>query len=146
MVKVPPSFRTVEEIRKRIGRQRIQEILAKMLRGELKEEFTPLTPRTLIKYHKTVESFIYSVLISKTIKLPVFRVFTPIDNYTGAVYYIIKTLDEQNRTVIHVFRGTYGYYGSGPHDSAVIEEFLDEMDLIPENRSGDYLLGLLELI
>ena len=98
--------------------------------------------KVTIFYHMTPESWLRALVTAAAVKLPLWRVITPWGS-DGAVYYVFY--DEEDR--VHVFRGTYGYGGCGPHQSALIEAFIDRYlgGLYFENRDGDYLLGLLKL-
>lgn len=88
----------------------------------------------------TVDFFIHLIAKTKRIRLPVWKVVCPrLDNPAqGAIYYIIK--GEKDNLM---FRGTYGYWDTGPHESAKIEQFLETLKLPIEVRDGDYLLSLL---
>jgi len=56
----------------------------------------------------------------KVVRLPVFKVIIPCGSM-GANYYIVRGEIFEGREVIVFFRGTYGYAGAGPHQSAFVE-------------------------
>ncbi|MEM2189376.1 MAG: hypothetical protein QXG35_08630 [Nitrososphaerota archaeon] len=97
-----------------------------------------------IRYYSSAEGFLKAVLSQGCIKLPVWKVLCPrLDNKkVGSIYYIVKDCDGKR----HVYRATYGYWGTGPHEAALIEHVLESRGLTFEVRDGDYLLGLLDLI
>jgi len=89
------------------------------------------------------EDHFIQVVGKSKVKLPVWKVLCPhLDNPNqGAIYYIVQT-EERNL----VFRGTYGYWGVGPHQSAMIEHIFQKVyHLYFDVRSGDYLLTLMGL-
>jgi len=92
-------------------------------------------------YHHSPESWLKALLTAGCVMLPLYRVFTPWGP-EGAVYYIF----EDSRGYVHVFRGTYGYGGTGPHQSALIEAFVEKLGLPFVNRDGDHLLSLIKAI
>lgn len=89
---------------------------------------------------RDVEKFIHSVLQKHGVLLPIWKIVIPrLDGATGAIYYIAEIKDGFN----HVFRGTYGYGGTGPHESALIEACFECCGLYFEVRDGDYFLNFL---
>jgi len=78
------------------------------------------------------------------VKLPVFKVVVPCGS-TGANYYIVNG-ERFGKEVIAFFRGTYGYAGTGPHQSAFIEKFFKLFRYPMQTMSGDYLLTLLRIV
>ena len=99
------------------------------------------TDKAVVVYYHTVWGFLKSVLKMTNFKFPVWKVICPRpDNpKVGAVYYIVK----QDLSTSHVFRGTYGYYGTGCHESALIEKMFEMLKFPITVRDGDYLLTLL---
>lgn len=94
--------------------------------------------KTLIFYD--VKKFIHSVL-QKSIRLPIWKIVIPrLDGGSGAIYYVACGKDHNS-----IFRGTFGYGGTGPHESALIEAAFESFNLNFEVRDGDYLLGFLEV-
>jgi len=129
------KFDNIFEIRK--DYPHIEEKIAEALVGRL-----PRPARRVGKalIHDDVESFIRR-LRQSNFKLPVWKVVIPdLEQETGAIYYVIQGVSEWN----HIFRGTFGYGGTGPHESALVEEVLDRMNCMIEVRNGDYLLGFVE--
>jgi hypothetical protein len=89
----------------------------------------------------------------RAIKLPIWKILVPDlpppeKGKTGAVYYIVQTIRYRAGGVEKLqsllFRATFGYYGTGPHEAALIEEVFERQHLPLELRSADYLLGFLE--
>lgn len=107
----------------------------------VESDYFVLRPRKPVFYHKEPESFLKA--LTKGFHAPVWKIVIPRleEPHTGSIYYIARTDD-----AIHVFRGTFGYWGVGPHQSALIEEFLDRLGVPVEVRDGDYLLGLLGVV
>jgi len=89
--------------------------------------------------------FIYMVAKAGVLEVPIWKVIIPgirdgMISYTGANYYIMRSPKK-----IVFFRGTYGYGGTGVHQSAFIEKALKMLRLPIDERDGDYLLTLLGL-
>lgn len=83
-----------------------------------------------------VEDFCRALLFTQ-IKLPVWKIVVPdLKQPNGAIYYLAENTKGQS----YCFRGTYGYAGTGPHESAKIEAILEARGLNLEVRNGDYLL------
>ena len=90
-------------------------------------------------YHR-VEDFIRTVLQKRSIKLPIWKIVIPLlEGKSGAIYYIVCCSD-----YTFCFRGTFGYWGTGPHESALIEAIFEQHGLTFEVRDGDYLLNFFE--
>jgi hypothetical protein len=129
------EFDNIFEIRKNYPH--IEEKIAEALVGRL-----PRPPRTVGRamIHVDVESFIRR-LRQSNFKLPVWKIVIPdLGQKNGFIYYVIQGVNERN----HIFKGTYGYSGTGPHESALVEEVLERMNCMVEIRSGDYLLRFVE--
>lgn len=96
----------------------------------------------LARIYDLVENFVRTIARAKQINLPVFKVITGrLEGGTGAIYYVAK-VDGTNC----IFRGTYGYGGTGPHESAFVEFVLEKKGIVGqliEVRGGDYLLNFL---
>ena len=92
-------------------------------------------------YYLTPEAWVRSLINRISVKLPIWKILIPDvpGASVGAIYYIFK--DEKG--VAHLFRGTFGYGGCGPHESAMIEEFLERKGYPIELRGGDYLLDII---
>lgn len=90
--------------------------------------------------YRSEEAFC-STLIRGRFKLPIWKVILPEPNASmGIIYYAAE--DAEGR--LHLFRGTYGYRGVGPHQSAFIEAFIEDvLGLSPELRGGDLLIDLI---
>ncbi len=73
-----------------------------------------------------------------------YKVVIPRNVSTGANYYIVHGVDKQGE-VVAFFRGTYGYAGTGPLQSAFVELAFKMLKIPLEIRDGDYLLSLLKL-
>lgn len=98
--------------------------------------------------YDNVEDFICCLAEEKKVSMPLWKVICPdLEGSSGAIYYIARAmLDRSMLKEIHVFRGTYGYTGSGCVESALVEEYCTRKGMWFEVRSGDYLLTILELI
>ena len=109
------------------------------------ERFVDEAHRTTLiyYYYLTPEAWIRSLISRASVSLPIWKILVPDSpsSTVGAIYYIFK----DSSGVAHVFRGTYGYGGCGPHESACIEEFLEKSGYPIELRGGDYLLNILGL-
>jgi len=91
-----------------------------------------------------VEDFLQSCVRMKQIRMPIFKIIIPDlgRSNTGAIYYIVTELTD-TRERVHIYRATYGYYGTGPHEAALIESVFDYLHSSIELRSGDFLLGFI---
>jgi len=113
-------------------------------RGKLRRKGYPTWTRlgrTRVYHH--VEDFLKAVLHQRRIKLPVYKVLAPMEvreTDVGAIYYFV-VCDKYNLC----FRGTYGYGGTGPHESALVEELFDRIGLPVELRSADFIITLLQV-
>jgi len=75
----------------------------------------------------------------RRVHLPAWKIVVPrLEGATGAIYYIVNA---EPRNL--VFRGTFGYYGTGPHESALVEACFERLGLFFEVRDGDYLLSFI---
>jgi len=94
------------------------------------------------KMFDSVHHFIYTVARKSKIHLPIWKIVIPRlgrgQSRVGAIYYIVRTEKEAL-----IFRGTYGYFGTGPHESALIEAAFEKLGFPFEVRDGDYLLSFL---
>lgn len=101
------------------------------------------TDKAIIFYYHTVEGFLRSIYRLPTFSLPAWKVICPrLDNpKIGSIYYIVKS-----NKYSHVFRGTYGYSGTGCHESALIEKIFEKNNWNFAIRDGDYLLTILGVI
>jgi len=98
------------------------------------------------RYYALCEkAFVKFVRSLKVVKLPVFKVVVPCGP-VGANYYIVRGEIVEGREVIVFFRGTYGYSGAGPHQSAFVEKFFKLFRYPIQTRCGDYLLSLLCIV
>lgn len=115
----------------------IQEVLEKPYFGtDISSSEVTKVGKGLVYRH--IENFIRSVLC-KTIRLPIWKIVIPnINGSSGAIYYIAEC-----NIYNLIFRGTFGYWGTGPHESALIEAIFEKRGLFFEVRDGDYLLNFL---
>jgi hypothetical protein len=99
-------------------------------------------------FHITLGTFLRAVS-GKAMRLPLWKIVIPdLDNQMqGAIYYVVNTIEGGTAAgTNHIFRGTFGYWGTGPHESALIEWFLTKIrGGWFEIRNGDYLLSFLEV-
>jgi len=91
------------------------------------------------------EYFVQQVAKLERIDIPIFAIITPFTldkNSPGAIYWVVQKPDGRDENWLT--RTTYGYGGTGPHQSAVILELFERSKTPIEVRTGDYLLGFLE--
>jgi len=95
--------------------------------------------RTLYIYD--VDYFLYRLHRLKSFRLPFWKVVIPsLDNRNiGAIYYFVR-----GKPSNLLFRATFGYWGTGPHEAAKIEQFVEHFfgDVF-EVRDGDLLIQLI---
>jgi hypothetical protein len=111
------------------------ELVEEMLRKKPKPY--PVLKLEKGKIYTDAAHFIYAVT-QKPISLPLFKIVIPRlkTPNVGAIYYVAESEGESL-----VFRSTYGYWGRGPHESALIETCFETRGFIFEVRDGDYLLN-----
>lgn len=86
-----------------------------------------------------VENFISVISRKRDVRLPIWKIVIPdLDKSNGAIYYVAESPD-----YTRIFRGTYGYCGTGPHESALIEACFEKLGLTFKVRDGDFLLCFL---
>lgn len=92
--------------------------------------------------HREPGSFI-SNMRRGSVLMPVWKIMVPgLDKPSvGAIYYVYQR-GKDGET--HIFRGTFGYGGTGPHESAMIEYEMTRRHLQIEIRDVDALLGFME--
>jgi hypothetical protein len=131
-------YDNIWEIRRRYpSAELLKEMISKVRVAEISAEDFLQIGRALI-FHD-VKKFIRGVLQKRMIRLPIWKIVVPrLNGKTGAIYYIAYG-EDYNR----IFRGTFGYCGTGPHESALIEAVFEAYELYFEVRDGDYLLGFL---
>jgi len=115
----------------------IDDAIAQAIVGKV-----PRSPRRVgnALIHDHVESFIRRIR-QGNFKLPVWKIVIPdLEQENGVIYYVLQETQGSN----NIFRGTYGYGGTGPHESALVEEVLIRMNCTIEVRNGDYLLGFIK--
>lgn len=91
-----------------------------------------------------VENFLYAAAkASKILELKVWKIMCPdLDKpEEGSIYYIVTT-KQSNKQRNRICKATYGYWGEGPHQAALIEACFEKLGLKIEVRDGDYLLSL----
>jgi len=127
-------FDNIFEIRQTILSQQVNGFLSNLQTHIINQDRVTEIGGALI--YCDVKDFIHATLSSKT-KLPIWKiVIQRLDGNTGAIYYISES-ENYNR----IFRGTFGYGGTGPHQSAWIESCFEKFNLPFEVRGGDYLLN-----
>jgi hypothetical protein len=101
------------------------------------------TGKKKVYYHLTPDSFL-KTLKEKRVRLPIYRItFRPSESRSGEIYYVARTskksdtIRSEESEQIHVFRGTFGYFGAGPGFSALIDSFFDSRNWKIEKRDGD---------
>jgi hypothetical protein len=131
-------YDNIWEIRQRYpSAELLKEATSKVKAAEISADDFLKIGRALI-FHD-VKKFIRGVLQKRMIRLPIWKIVVPrLNGKSGAIYYIACG-EDYNR----VFRGTFGYCGTGPHESALIEAAFEAYELYFEVRDGDYLLGFL---
>jgi len=106
------------------------------------------TVRGKARIHRTVGSFLNAIR-NRPIRLPCWKIIIPHlqgKDQTGSIYYVVNTPEGGTAAgTNHIFRGTFGYGGTGPHESALIEWFVTKTrNCFFEIRDGDFLLGFME--
>jgi hypothetical protein len=83
--------------------------------------------------------FIYNVARLKRVEPAAWKIVIPrLDRRdVGAIYYAVEAGPKSL-----ICRATYGYWGRGPHEAALIEACLELLGLHFEVRDGDHLLNL----
>lgn len=142
IVKEEIRFGDVSKLKKKYSEEEVLSILRSPPREYTMQEI----PVEKIKriYFAFAEDFIRFVVRLESFKLPVFKVVIPC-GHTGANFYVVEGKTRKGEKVIAFFRGTYGYGGEGPHQSALVEKFFEILRVPLEVRCGDYLLGLLRI-
>jgi len=88
--------------------------------------------------------FVKKVAKLRSFRLPIWAFIAPLTpekSTVGAIYWAVDNPD--GRDEIWLTRTTFGYGGTGPHQSAVILEFFERLGGRIEVRSVDCLLGWL---
>ena len=141
-----PEPGDVSELKSKIPQEQVLQTLRQKVRESAMYEI-PIHDENNVRriYFTTAEDFIrFLAQEIHVFKVPAFKVVIPCGE-TGANYYVVEGKTVTNENVIAYFRGTYGYGGSGPHQSALVEKFFELIHLKLETRCGDYLLGLLRI-
>jgi len=88
--------------------------------------------------------FVKKVAKLRSFRLPIWAFIAPLTpekSTVGAIYWAVD--NPNGRDEIWLTRTTFGYGGTGPHQSAVILEFFEKRGIPIEARTGDYLLRFL---
>jgi len=111
------------------------------------------------RFYRSGEDFVQIIAHLRGIRLPVYKIvipdiqnldivgdsyrFTPME---GAIYYMVEEPSEGILVrPIHLFRGTFGYGGTGPHESALVEYALTKVrKCCFDVRDADCLLSMME--
>jgi hypothetical protein len=76
-------------------------------------------------------------LVDGMYRIPITKVLIPeLDGKSGSIYYVLEKTNNKN----YIFRGTYGYAGTGCHESALVEAACDILKIPIELHSGDILI------
>jgi hypothetical protein len=88
--------------------------------------------------YTSAEDFVYDVAHAKLARSPIWKVMIPrLDRHNvGTIYYVAE-----GEPSSLAYRATYGYWGAGPHEAALIEACLERIGLQLEVRDGGCLLG-----
>jgi len=113
---------------------------------DAKSTAVPVPVRDVKRLYFRSEKAFVRYISSVTVKLPAFKVVVPSSAGVGSIYYVVEVIDPYDGEVIAFFRGTYGYYGEGCHQSAFVEKALRRLGIPLEVRDGDYLLSLLRIV
>lgn len=123
----------LEELKKPLNEKAIQKI---PIRDNI-ERLCALTAEDFVRY---IDKRL------RAIKIPVYKVVIPC-GAIGANYYIVEGVSREEKDTIVFFRGTYGYGGQGPHESAFVETYFNKiLGIKMKILCGDYLLTLLRII
>jgi len=125
----------------------MQNQTVEQLNDQLREAFDKAKHKhkhnAQVVLHHDIECFLTAVH-SIEVRLPLWKIVIPeLDQPShGAIYYVVETVRHEK----HIFRGTFGYFGSGPHESALVEYLMTRVrHCWFEVRSGDYLMGFLNM-
>jgi len=131
---------SVEEVKRRISEDEFKDFLKRSV--DVRLTHYELIPKKPIKYLESPEQLVKAVT-TNIVRRPVWKIVCPdVETArTGANYYIVETHD-----AVYVFRGTYGYSGTGPRESALVEKALEYHKIPIEVRSADYMLAVLGLM
>lgn len=140
------KYDNIFEIRQERQDSLMYKIEDELRRGDI-DDYFPI--KEGIYYYRSLGGFFKRVLLfmtDKGIDLPVLKIVCPhLEWNIGAIYYIVRHDKTRERAV---YRGTYGYRGTGCHESACIEEFLHRIKITPsciKLLDADRLLGALGL-
>jgi hypothetical protein len=88
--------------------------------------------------YSSAEGFIYDVAHAKLAKSPIWKIVIPrLDGHdVGTIYYVA----EEGSSSL-AYRAAYGYWGTGPHEAALIEACFEQVGFRFEVRDGGCLLG-----
>jgi len=134
----------LNKLREGYAERELKEILSRPDRFYQKPHRLGIWSR-LTRIFPDPEYFVKKVSKLKSFTIPVFAIITPFElgkDSPGAIYWIVLN-PNANNGVRWVTRTTYGYGGTGPHQSAVILEFFEKRGIPIEARTGDYLLRFL---
>lgn len=129
------KYDNIFEIRKKF--ENWDDKISQVMMGKM-----PRSPRKVgnALVHDDVEAFVRRIRYGN-FKLPLWKILIPcLDLKTGAIYYVLQGSEGAN----HIFKGTFGYEGIGPSESALVEEVLSRTGYPIEVRSGEYLLDFIE--
>jgi hypothetical protein len=88
--------------------------------------------------YSSAEGFIYDVVHARLVKSPIWKIVIPRlgRHDVGTIYYVA----EEGPSSL-AYRATYGYWGTGPHEAALIEACFEQVGFRFEVRDGGCLLG-----
>jgi len=90
------------------------------------------------RIYTDVEHFIFDVTHTRPISLPLWKIILPkLDRRNVGVIYYVAASKSKNL----LYRATYGYWGTGPHESALIEACFEKIGFSFDVRCGGYLLN-----
>jgi len=136
------QYDNIWEIRQKTysNEDQVQQIIRELRKSQGYDISTPdVTQIGDALVFSDVKKFVGCTLGKHFIRLPVWKIVIPrLEGDAGSIYYVAETKDYN-----YIFRGTYGYGGTGPHESALVEACFEKCGLSFEVRDGDYLINFL---
>ena len=134
-----------EELPK-LSERALRGVLERISRGFNEDDYNRLSRDFHVKTFLCENLFLHYILNNLKGVDTVYKIRVPRDEKTGDFYYIAKGTDSiVDSKVIAIFRGTYGYRGGGPYQSAVVEAVLRWYGYNIEETPLSYFFTILEI-